>query len=602
MRSARTESKSPQQSDKQGAGTADILAFCNQAENSKKPQKSRRGPPPSHAPCIPVDPKILLKEKEIFKQIHAAPEHLGLGCLQRTNRRPDNRTFHAVEIVKRNGEVFFYKQHNPKLNPLLPELEAVAWSFYHLVAPTMVPEEVNAHFDEAGRYDGISVKGIPGFESIREKPLREEDLQDDDILKGLGVGLALSYIFAEEDLHTGNIDKYGRRIDFDMSLYPILGRFKQHLATIHEQNIVELHERYVVTRLVDGTIIDWQYRPYHKDRYEIDEYDIEHFPDIRVASPFYWVTKSGPVHTDIRQGFARAFPTSTNAIDNADIENYKKLTNISTFRKHLYKTLLKFLLIDDSYFVTEAKKHIRTHLKWLDDNNEIKPIYRSLVEFVSERKKTLRRKLTNMDEFFKFLCRDGEWAIKEIIEEFKDANQMQLAASAKQTYNGLRLFDNDLDASTRLNSTLFHTDSIRRSYDAIFQQTLDNSYMAMANRTTNDMFTALLELVLMDDKQFKDVTKGYINLYRQQINGFEPIKAIADKIILGVNSSIKQEIRSALIATDEFKDFLEKQASECLRHITPRIDRNDQQIKYDFDAICAEALNLTSTPRPQRML
>ena len=155
MRSSRDGLKSPPHSTKKnGAGTADILAFCQQTaagENTSATKPALRSPPPAYRPQMPPPPpELTQQEKETFHRIHAAPEHLGLSCIERTNRKPDNKTFHAVEIIRRNGEIYYYKQHNPKLNPVLPELEAVAWSFYHLVEPDMVPEEVNAHFNPDG--------------------------------------------------------------------------------------------------------------------------------------------------------------------------------------------------------------------------------------------------------------------------------------------------------------------------------------------------------------------------------------------------------------------------------------------------------------------
>lgn len=592
-------SHSPQPPKKLGAGTADILRRSRSTPELDRIPPDARPTPPAHVPQAPspID-EAIAREKQTYKRIGAAPEHLGLSCMRKTDKRPDKKTFHAVEVVKREGETYFFKHHQLSLNPLLPELEAVAWSFYHLVAPDKVPEEVNAHFNANGQYVGVSVKGIKGFKSLYDLPLTKEDLNDDEILKGLGVGLTLSYIFAEDDMHTGNISKAGDRIDFDMSLYPVLGRFKQNNATITPDYMVELNDRYVTTRIFDGTIIDWKYRPYTKENYEIDEADIRSFPDIHVASPFYWVTKSaGPVHTDIRQGFHRAFPTSTNAYAQVDMDNYKKLTNINTFRRHMFKTLLKFLLIDANHFTTEAKKHIRNDLKWQDEDGKIRPIYESLVNFVKARQQTLERKLIQMVNFSEFLNKDGSWALEEIIKELVEANIKQTSDQFKHQRCKSRLFENDTEASIRTNNSTHHIDSVRERFRDIVYQTTNHIYKSM-QQTDTDMFTALLKLVLMGDKEFIDVAKGYLHMYQSTIEKHSDfattLKTMSNR---RMTCEDKHKLRDLLVNSDEFRKFIEENGSNAIATITAEIDRDPQHIKLDYDAVCRDTLHTVNMPR-----
>ena len=78
---------------------------------------------------------------------------------------------------------------------------------------------------------GLSSKLVDNFQDLLQNPLTAEDLKNAEIVKGLAVGLTLSYIFEEDDLHRSNMNKYGVRIDFDMSMWPFVFDYKNEVGS-----------------------------------------------------------------------------------------------------------------------------------------------------------------------------------------------------------------------------------------------------------------------------------------------------------------------------------------------------------------------------------
>ena len=252
-----------------------------------------RTPSPIHSPAIPHKSTAPTSTHQkmmcaFAAQKHRAKESMRLYTDAAMALPASARSAHAVEKVTKKGLVRFFK-HNTT-DSIMSELEAAVWSIYHINAPHHVPAKANAHFNRENEYVGISTTEIPSFRSTMDEPLEEKDLLKRSTVKALAVILTLSYILEEDDLHRGNMSKDGFRIDFDMSLWPVLGNFKE------------------------GTMIDWMYRPRDQERFCITANDIDNFPDIKDAKPFYWPTIPQPIITEgARNVLSNFIPISRNA-------------------------------------------------------------------------------------------------------------------------------------------------------------------------------------------------------------------------------------------------------------------------------------------------
>jgi hypothetical protein len=353
---------------------------------------------------------------------------------------PDSaKSFHIVEKVLKKGSIWFFK-HNV-CGSKMSELEAVAWSYYHIVAPEYVPAKANAIYDRNGEYVGVSVQEIPNFQSTMDDPLTEADLLNKTIVKGLAIGLTLSYFFEEDDLHRGNMSKYGFRIDFDMSVWPVLGQFK------------------------DGSALDWMYRPCLEERFRITRKDIHNFPNITDAKPFYWPTKPQPIiNEETRKVLSRFVPISKNAFPTVENGLFKKLKEDPVFKYYKYKTLLKCLLISNRNFEVLTKQHIRADLRHSDPRLHHIKIADMLVDHLDARKKQLRKVLVNMPGFQKFIWRHGETVKKEILQEFTAYNQ-QIKDSECKKWN-----KHPERSTAAMFHNRIHIEEVKNTYSEIFRE------------------------------------------------------------------------------------------------------------------------------------
>lgn len=351
------------------------------------------------------------------------------------------KSFHPVEKVTCKDRIRYYK-HN-KEGSLMSALEAVGWSLYHLVEPDYVPEKVNAHYNDQGKYVGVSVTEIPGFSSIKESPLTENDLKNEEVLKGLAICMVLSWFFAEDDLHRGNMDKFGHRIDFDMSLYPITGYFK------------------------DSAFLQ-MYRPSDPLRFNITARDIENFPTLIDAKPFYWPTKPQPmIDEGTRNKLSSFLPISNNAFQSMDNELLKKLSDNPTFIYYKYKTMLKLSLLNKVHFKQRIQDHLHKDITHPDPKFSNVKIADLILDFVLNRQQILRQTLVNMPSFQDFILRDGEDAKISILEAFTKSNH-ELLDREKRKY----VKHSDRPASILINN-LIDPDEVEEIYNNIFREMRD---------------------------------------------------------------------------------------------------------------------------------
>ena len=403
-----------------------------------------RTPLSLHSPALPPHISVPTSthqkvRREFAAQKHRPKEELRFYTDAAMALPAAARSAHAVEKVTKKGAVRFFK-HNTT-DSIMSELEAAVWSIYHINAPHHVPAKANAHYNRDNEYIGISTLELPNFRSTMDEPLEEKDLLKRSTVKALAIILTLSYILEEDDLHRGNMSRDGLRIDFDMSLWPVLGNFKE------------------------GTMIDWMYRPRDQERFCMTANDIDNFPDIKDAKPFYWPTIPQPIITEgARNVLSNFIPISRNAFPTKENILFKKLKDNPDFQYEKFKTLLKFLLISTDQYSTLITQHIRTDLSYHDTQKQNGKISDLLIEHLDTRKWKLRELLVAMPSFQEFLWAHGVRAKQEILQEFTEYNQgMRTRESMKRAKNPQR-------DTAKLYDNLIHLEDIKKTYNSIFRE------------------------------------------------------------------------------------------------------------------------------------
>ncbi len=387
-------------------------------------------------------------------------------------------SFHAVYKVrkispKNISHIYFFKQNKFNyLDSFMYELEETCNAFYRLIAPHHCSTS-RAVYNKTNQNVAIISKEFPGFKSTREDPLQEEDLtinalaymsieqlealdermrkqnypleKNDDshivwegmvenrsgrdyikyqvtakdlknyrTVKGLAIGLTTSYLFEEDDLHTGNMSKDGKRIDFDMSLWPILFDFKE-------------------TGPIDGTFRN----PY--DRFKIAAEDIINFPNLTVADPFYWPTKPAPY---IPESVLTALSLITNVTQNPfkskDNLIYQKLATHPVFIYHKFVTLLKFILTDIQMYQNLMPLHMRDELFLY---NKSKNISTTIADHLKNRINVFKEELLKIPHFKQFLKDNGDKAFKHILTEFSEQNTKYAKKAENKPLHKLQLIN-----------------------------------------------------------------------------------------------------------------------------------------------------------------
>lgn len=224
------------------------------------------------------------------------------------------------------------------------------------------------------------------------------------IIKGLAIALTTRYIFKEDDNHSHNMSKYGHIIDFDMTKWNILYKFKKMKQ------------------------LDRKLRQPLDTTYHFTERDLRNFPDLKDAKPYYWPTYQvmftesviktinffGYDVTDYAKTIAKNFFTIN------DNEAYKKLSNNPIFKYHQFQTLLKFLLTNEHMYRGFAELHIPIDAfsKSEDGKPNQKLLIDELVKDEAARIAELYKVLSIMPEFKEFLLQHGDSAFANIKKEF----------------------------------------------------------------------------------------------------------------------------------------------------------------------------------------
>jgi hypothetical protein len=151
--------------------------------------------------------------------------------------------------------------------------------------------------------------------------ITEKEFTNFRIIKGSAIGMTTSWIFLEDDCHQNNISKFGKRIDFDMSLWPLFRTF------------------------CDKNIVDKFIRTPNENVANVSEFDIARFPNMtQSATPYYWPTVASGAVSEFKNRIFQLVFSSSNAYPSNVQEVYKKLEKNPVFIHYVYSTLLKYIL------------------------------------------------------------------------------------------------------------------------------------------------------------------------------------------------------------------------------------------------------------------
>lgn len=360
-----------------------------------------RPSPPNFPPVIPAI--IISSTSFLFKTI-GAQKHRGIDSAyfqklktQAKNSAEAARTCHLTFKLEKRGQIQFFKCNHA--NSIMSELEAAAWAILNLVVPGFVPKKTNVYRDSEGDIVGVCSQEIPNFKSFRYDRLTEEDLLNADLKKRMAIGTTASYWAQEEDYHIENGNKYGQRIDFDMTFWPLLGLFK------------------------DIDKLSYIYRPPSADRYRITPEDILHFPDLqgKGSKPWYWPTTQ-PEALKVGSSALPSWAISRNAFSEEQNEIIKKLKNDPVFIYNKFKTLLKFMIMSDHNYKAVIKQHIRKGLRHPDPLLSQKNLVDIFTDHVIARKNEVREVLVKMEAFQDFMTEYGKQVWQEIKAEINQQN------------------------------------------------------------------------------------------------------------------------------------------------------------------------------------
>lgn len=352
----------------------------------------------------------------------------------------------------------------------MSELEACNWGFYHILVPDRVPIKTNAHYNDEGEYIGVSSQKLDGFIPTMDDPLTDNDLKNPEIIKGLARGLVASWIFAEDDCHRYNISKDGKRVDFDNSNYPIVGQLKPR------------------SMLSPITMLDKSSRPYDEKFFPVTVHDVEHFPELRDANPYYWGTKPEPVlieHTRVLIGWT-GVPISKNSFTVTENPTYKKLQYNELFNYHKFATLLKFILTPDKNLRYIAEQHISPEREIVNDDFQVRKVSEMMSSYAIKRKKMFTETLVKTPSFRQFLTKYGDKALAEIQTEFKEQNQLI------DDHEYLKYLKSDKTRSVEFKiKAKVNPNLVQAAYDDVFAEMRKHLCTSNANELSNRSATRM---------------------------------------------------------------------------------------------------------------
>ncbi len=208
----------------------------------------------------------------------------------------------------------------------------------------------------------------------------------------------------EDDLHQNNMSKFGKRIDFDMSIWPILYKYK------------------------DSTLI--YFRKPNNETFKITEHDITHFPNSKDAKPSYWPTHPGQLYSESVNTTLKHFVNlSTNAYPHQANILYQKLENNPIFVYHKHRTFMRYILTNADIY-----RELFLYNMHDDAKSESQLLIKMLADLQSTRIEEHERILLKNSTFLEFLKYNGEKTMYELLSDIQ-AEELSIDTDAiKKTF------------------------------------------------------------------------------------------------------------------------------------------------------------------------
>ncbi|OGT35736.1 MAG: hypothetical protein A3F11_05150 [Gammaproteobacteria bacterium RIFCSPHIGHO2_12_FULL_37_14] len=241
------------------------------------------------------------------------------------------------------------------------------------------------------------------------------DLINYRIVKGLGMGLSARYVFEEGDNHNRNMAKDGTMIDFDMSLWPILSKFKD----------IYFIDRWLRGRLPNET------------SFIVTANDIRNFPNIQDALNgfYYWPTKITYLTKSMVDTMSAIYDAAENLFTRHDNEIFIKLAVHPVFIFHKFKTFLKFVLTTDQMYRSLAELNIRKNLAVKDEKTgNMKNLIDDIANHEASRIQQIRKVLISMPEFQDFIIQNGDYVFQAIQDEFIEYQEKYAEKSTRRPF------------------------------------------------------------------------------------------------------------------------------------------------------------------------
>lgn len=404
------------------------------------------------------------------------------------------RSFHDVcKMKKINGKynhIYFFKRNRQSetekstgiqstLKTIMYQLEAGICELYRVFTPELIPS-AHVHLNEKSEEFGVGSKGITGFQSTVEDPLKRSDivipalshftieelekideefalkckeknisienLKEDEVIKYKDIPLNASTMFAYFSMSpTAKVtikDLKNFRLVRGLA-QGITNSYFNEEEDLHRGNMAKDGKRidfdmswwevlyfFKETDLIGGTF-NWAFR-HPEGRFEIHADDIRHLPNLIHANPFFFPTKPFPLcpetfyrwATKLREYCTNAFSDvyqklQTNAFTSADNAIYQTLEKNPVFIYYKFATLLKILLLPKNMVRSTLSMHIREDA--IDDKTNRK-LLDVLADHINHRKEILKQTLLNMPEFQEFFNYHGEHVLENVLKEWQERN------------------------------------------------------------------------------------------------------------------------------------------------------------------------------------
>lgn len=301
----------------------------------------------------------------------------------------------AAPAASAHSTLFFSDSKNARTRwvlkkfdkPELAQIEAgMATLYYAMAKPNTIPKVYAVYHKTEGMHLQIFANVATVFPAFQDlKTYLSAGLDEEKITflieRGFPEICALSYFLEEDDLHKGNIgiaDGNVVRIDFDMSVFSVIG--KQELRGSRSSlDSRRLEEMFIITSK-----------------------DIEHFPELQDAKPYYFPSIFRMV-------------VSANGYTADEAKKLSALQKDPRFWRRAYLMFLKIISMPDEIF----SKLLSAHIGYPDIASELN------THFI-RRKQALRETLLQKNEFNKFKNFLETLSTEEIKSVFYEVDQHNL--------------------------------------------------------------------------------------------------------------------------------------------------------------------------------